>query len=276
MWCSATRLPWRERGRLAPGAVHARQPPLRHDLRLRDVLQIDDAHDVIGVAVEMRGDVRVPAARPPEPVDPEAGHLEERDLPHLGGFRDVVDAEPRPELLLVGDAVGQRVLEIAAQVVVRLHRHDVRAVGKKEVVLGDLQVMRARVDAGREEADGLELPRVRGVENRDAVAEHVADVDVPPVDHHLDAVGPSALVAVGDVADPVPDALRRHHGIGRSVRSVRSRGRRGGRGQRQQPLHPGSASDIHRKDSTLFDRPGLTLWRSCRAVCRPAQAEDGT
>ena len=64
--------------------------------------------------------------------------------------------------------------------------------------------------AGGEEADRLQPARIRGVEDRDAVAEHVADVDVAAVDHHLHAVGPAALIAVGQVADAAADALRRN------------------------------------------------------------------
>src|SRR5665213_591407 len=52
-----------------------------------------------------------------------------------------------------------------------------------------------------------------GVTVLDAVAEHVADVDVPAVEHHLDAVGPSALVAIRDVTDAVADATRGHRGV---------------------------------------------------------------
>ena len=44
----------RQRRRLAGRPIHAGQPPARHNLRLRDVLQIDDAENVIGEAVEMR------------------------------------------------------------------------------------------------------------------------------------------------------------------------------------------------------------------------------
>ena len=54
--------------------------------RLGDVLQIDDAQDVIGEAVEVRGDVRVAAAGPPQAIDADARHVEERDLARLGGF----------------------------------------------------------------------------------------------------------------------------------------------------------------------------------------------
>ena len=70
--------------RFAAGAVHARQPPARDDLGLRDRLQVDDAEDVIGEAVEVRGYIGVTASRPPEPVDAQARHLEKRDLAHLG------------------------------------------------------------------------------------------------------------------------------------------------------------------------------------------------
>jgi len=58
--------------------------------------------------------------------------------------------------------------------------------------------------------DRLQLARIGGVENRHAVAEHVADVNVFAVDHHLHTVRPAALVAVRDVLDAVPDTLRRN------------------------------------------------------------------
>jgi hypothetical protein len=93
--------------RFAGGAVHAGQPPPRHDLGLGHILQVDDAEDVIGEAVEVRGDVGVASARPPQPVDPQTRHLEERDLFHLRRARQIVDAEAGAELLAVGDAVGQ-------------------------------------------------------------------------------------------------------------------------------------------------------------------------
>ncbi len=117
-----------------------------------------------------------------------------------------MNAEAGAELLAIGDAVGERVLEIAAQVVVRLHGDDVGAVGHEEQILGGLQVMGAGVIAAGEKRDRLETPRVSGIEHRHAVAEHVADVQVTPVHHDLDAVGSAADVAVGEMPDAASDA----------------------------------------------------------------------
>ena len=242
--------------------MHAGQPPLRHDLRLRDVLQIDDGEDVIRVAVEVHGQIRIAAAGPPQAVDAEAGDLEKRDLAHVRGLRDVVDAQPRSKLLPVRDAVGERVLEVAAHVVVRLHGDDVRAVREQQEIAGHLQVVRARVGAGREEADGLEAPRIGGVENRHAVAEHVADVEVLAVEHHLHAVGPAALVAIREVANLPADALGRH----RRVHCGNGRAGRGrGRGsQRQQSFQMFAAGPCHRRKDSTPSRRWATLWRPGR------------
>src|SRR2546421_241929 len=91
--------------------------------------------------------------------------------------------------------------------------------------------MGARVLAGGEEPDGLQVARVGRVQNGDAIAEHVSDVNVLFAGHHLNAVGPSADVAVGNVLDALPDSLRRNFDIGRvcrrhagdSIRATRSR-----------------------------------------------------
>ena len=118
--------------------IHPRQPPARHDFRLGWILHIDDAQDVIGKAVEMRRDICVASTRPPQAVDPEAGHLEECNLLHLCRAGNVVNAQARTKLLTVGDAVDERVLEIAAHVVVGLHRHDVGTIGEQQQVFGNL------------------------------------------------------------------------------------------------------------------------------------------
>ena len=202
--------------------MHAGQPPARDDLRLRDVLQVDDAENVIGEAVEVRRHVRVAAAGPPEPVHADAGHLEERNLARLRGtFRDIEDRKTGAERLALAEAVGERVLEVVARVVVTLAAREVRAVREQQVVAGRLQVVRAR-ERRREEVHGLERARVARVEHRDAVAEHVADVEVSAARHHLHAVGAAALVAIRDVPDAAADAFGRNP---RRCRSARRRGR---------------------------------------------------
>src|SRR4029077_4993947 len=71
-------------------------------------------------------------------------------------------------------------------------------------------------------------------------AEHVADIDMPAVDHDLDAVGTTALIAVGQVPDAASEALRRNRRVRDGPRGPRQ-ARRGG--QSQQPLHMFAASD---------------------------------
>ena len=209
------------RGLLARRAVHSRQPPARDDLGLGDRIEVDDAKDVIGEAVEVRGDVGVAAARPPQPVDPEPGHLEERDLAHLRRLGDVVDREARTEFLALGDAVRQVVLEVAALAVVGLHRDDVRAIAEQHHVIGDLDAVCAGQIAKREVVDWFQIARISGVEDGEAVREHVADVDMAAMDHDLHGVRAAALVAVGNVADAPADALRRD--VGFALRACRER-----------------------------------------------------
>ena len=72
--------------------------------------------------------------------------------------------------------------------------------------------MRAGAGARGEEADRLQTARIRGVENRYAIVEHVADVDMAAVHHDLHTVGAPALIAVRHVPDPPPDAVRRNEG----------------------------------------------------------------
>ena len=119
-----------------------------------------------------------------------------------------MNAQARAEGRAVRDAVGEHILEIPAHAVVRLHPDDVGAVCQEQDIVCDLEVMRAGVDSGGEEADRFQLARIGGVENRHAIAEHVADVDMAAVDHDLDAVGATALIAMGQVPNPSPDALR--------------------------------------------------------------------
>src|SRR5204863_457937 len=80
-------------------------------------------------------------------------------------------------------------------------------------VVGDLQLVRAREAARRPVMHRLEIPRVVRVEDGDAAREHVPDVDVLAVDHHLHRVGAPALITVGNVADALAYALRRDVGL---------------------------------------------------------------
>ena len=107
-----------------------------------------------------------------------------------------MNTQARAEFLAIRDAVGEAVLEIAAHVVVGLHRHDICAVSEQHHIVGDLQVMRAGAATRGEEADRLQTARIRGVENRYAIVEHVADVDIA-VHHDLHTVGAPALIARG-------------------------------------------------------------------------------
>ena len=163
---------WRFPGR----SIHAWHPPAAHDLRLGNILQVDHAENMVGESVKMRGDRRVAPSCPPQSIDAEARHLQKCDLSHLSGPGNIVNAQAGAEFLAVGNAIGQRIFEIAANVVVGLHGDDIRAVGQQEEVTGNLQVMGSgKVSAG-EEPDRLEFARIRAIQNRDSIAEHVADI----------------------------------------------------------------------------------------------------
>ena len=110
---------------------------------------------MVGETIKMRRHEGVASAGPPEPVDAETLHFEERNLLHLSGTGNIVDAQTRPEFLAVGDAVGKRILEVAAQIIVGLHRHDVCAVGEQQQIFGNLQMVRARVVAAGKKPNGL-------------------------------------------------------------------------------------------------------------------------
>jgi len=70
--------------------------------------------------------------------------------------------------------------------------------------------MRTRQIAEGEVVHRLQTSRIRRVEDGEAIGEHVPDVHMPPVDHHLHRIRPPALVAVRDMADAPADALRRN------------------------------------------------------------------
>src|SRR5262249_44394232 len=81
-----------------------------------------------------------------------------------------------------------------------------------------LQVMGTRVITTRKEPNRLRPPGIRGIENRQAIAEHVTDIKMAPVQHDLHAVGTAADVAVGQMTDLMADPLRRDWSILRRAR----------------------------------------------------------
>src|SRR5262245_40584044 len=78
---------------LSGSAIHTGKPPTRDDLRLRGVLEIDNAKNMVCETVEMRRNVGVADTGPPKQIDPNAGHLQERDLLHCPRPGDVMNAE---------------------------------------------------------------------------------------------------------------------------------------------------------------------------------------
>ncbi len=79
--------------RLAGRAIHPGHPPAPHNFRLRNVLQVDHAEKMIGETIQMRGNRGVASACPPQAIDAEAWHFEKGDLSHLGGTRNIVNAQ---------------------------------------------------------------------------------------------------------------------------------------------------------------------------------------
>ena len=181
---------------------------------------------MVGETIKMRRNEGVASARPPQAVDAEALHFEKGNFLHLGRTGNVVNAQARTEFLTVGDAVGKRILEIAAQVVVGLHRHNVRAISQKQHIFGNLEVMRPCVVAAGEKADRLQPARIRGIQDRHAVTEHVADINMAAVEHNLDAVRTTAKIAVRQMTDAAPNALRRNRSFFRSACLLRKAQRR--------------------------------------------------
>jgi hypothetical protein len=78
---------------------------------------------------------------------------------------------------------------------------DARTVDGQEQVLVDLEMDGPGVGRAGDELDGLRARGIADVDDRDPVAERVADVGVPAVDHDLDAVAPAALVRVAHELD---------------------------------------------------------------------------
>src|SRR6202008_4271795 len=97
---------------------------------------------------------------------------------------------------------------------------------EQKKILFNLQVMGTRKISAGEKADRLQPARIRGVEDRHSIAEHVADIKVGAIQHDLHAVWAPADIAVRQMAEPMPDSLRRYLSFfyrGRLPGSVRGR-----------------------------------------------------
>src|SRR5438093_5653407 len=84
-----------------------------------------------------------------------------------------------------------------------LHAPDARHVGRDEEVLVRLEMNAPRVGRAGKKVDEARMLRIADVEDRDAVAERLAEVGVAAMDHDLHAVTAAGLVGVtheGDVA----------------------------------------------------------------------------
>src|SRR5260221_7800618 len=178
-----------------------------------------------------------------KPIDSKPRHLQKRKLLRLCRFREIMNRESGAERLLVGNAVRKRVLKIASNAVIRLHRDDVGTVGQEHQVVRNLQMMRAGVRTIGEEVHGLQPARIGGIQDGNAVAEHMADVDMIAVQHDLDAIGPAALIRIRKVLDTPANSLRRYGpGSGRSWRrSARSARERYGGGEADGPSDRGAS-----------------------------------
>src|ERR1700686_2434224 len=100
--------------------------------------------------------------------------------------------------------------------------------------------MRASEISAGEKADRLQLARIRRIQNRDSVAEHVADIKMPPVEHHLNAIRPSTEIAEGQMMEALSDSLRWNCGL---LRGTRFAGARRQRRETQQAFQAIASSD---------------------------------
>src|ERR1700691_6272737 len=100
--------------------------------------------------------------------------------------------------------------------------------------------MRASVISPGEKADRLEPAWIRSIKNRDSIAEHVADVKMPAVEHDLNAIRPAAEVAVRQMLKTLSDTLWMNRGL---LRRSRLPGTRHQRRETQQTFHAIASSD---------------------------------
>ncbi len=224
--------------RFAAGLPHAGQPPAAGEPRPARLRHVDRHHDVVGEALHVRRGVGVAAADPPDAVQAEPGDGEERDLARVVRLRDVVDAQAgRKSLAAVLEGLRKRSGEVVLLLVVFRQRPDIGAVDRQQDAVVQLDMVRAGVGRIGDKGARLGGARVAHVDHRDAVAEHMADIGVAVVDHHLGAVRPAALIAAGEEADVFG------HGLYAALLLVHVVGARVTFGKRQGPVRraPGLA-----------------------------------
>ncbi len=141
--------------------------------------------------------------------------------------------------------------------------------------------MRARVGACGPEIDGLQIARIRSIQRRQTVAEHMADVDVAPVEHDLHAIWASALVGIGNMLDAAADTFG-GDGLGRrgscacGARQSRCCGQTEQSGHRSASCNDGHGFFSSLKDQDWLEHSSLPLqaepvssrvhWRRCGIV----------
>src|SRR5215213_5763832 len=84
--------------RFAAGLPHPRQPPTTDLLWLGRVGHVDDHEDVIGEALELSGDIRIPSTGVPDPMQAQAADGHEATFAWVGRIGNVENAQPSSEV----------------------------------------------------------------------------------------------------------------------------------------------------------------------------------
>ena len=205
-----------KRHRLAASFPHARQSPTADLARARRVLHVDDHQDVIGVAVEQRGRVGVPLARPPDAVQSQALDLHEADGAWMGRVLDIVDAHAsRKVLAALAELAGVHALNRGAVIVRLLHVDgiEVELLDHEQQVVGGLNVDRPGALVSRQEVDRPWIAWIAHVDDADTAAENVADESMASMHHALNAVGAAGLVGSTNEFDVLDGVENLGHGV---------------------------------------------------------------
>jgi hypothetical protein len=161
------------------------------------------------------------------------------DLARLGRLRDVVDAQSGGEgFLAPGEGFGNRSFEIFVRVRIALQHPDARGIDRQQQIAVGLQMEGARIWRRGDEIDRARPARVADIGDRKAVAEHMADIGMPLMDHDLHAIAAAVLVGMAHKFDVA--RRNREHAVfplcdGHIIRSAGRFHRARGRGLRGQP-----------------------------------------